>query len=447
MSLYTKLVSKIVFPAHEWLKKHTTVKKLLELQQTQWLSPQELAEIQGQKLTEFLRYIYQNNRYYKQLFDNLGIREEDFEDSKVLSRIPILDKATIRENEEDFLSDNSSNPQFVSTSGSSGTPLKFAMGNERVSHDVAAKWRATRWWGVDIGDKEAVIWGSNVELSGQGMLKLIRDKVIRSKLFPAQHLDESGLKNLFYALQKFQPRMIYGYPSILTLLGEYIKRNNLSYDGTHLKVIFCTAEKLYDHQKQTIEEVFAAPVANGYGSRDAGFIAHDCPQGYQHISSEDVITEVLNEQGDPCKPGEIGELIVTNLSTRDFPMLRYNTGDMAVLQQQPCECGRGLLGFQEVIGRANDVLTSTDGTAVHGSYIGNIIRQDKAVCHFQLVQETPKAFTLTIVCYPAQQFDEESAKQQLAEILGKEAIIQCQQVEHIAAEKTGKFKYIINRCQ
>lgn len=445
MALYTQLVSRVLFPLHEWLKGHGTVRKRQALDASQWWTTADIEAYQAHQLQQFLGRLRQHNAYYQALFETLGLGEQDFADKGVLQRLPLLDKATIRQHQQEMVSDFCHAPHFMTTSGSSGTPLRFVLGKERISHDVAAKWRATRWWGVDIGDKEAVIWGSNIELSGQGRAKALRDKLFRSRLFPAKQLDAAGMDRLLDNLQTFAPAMIYGYPSILTLLAEHARAKGRGYGAMGLKVIFCTAEKLYPHQRQTIEAFFKAPVANGYGSRDAGFIAHECPEGGLHISAEDIITEVLDEQGQRCQPGMVGELVVTHLGTGDFPMLRYRTGDLAVMAEGTCACGRGLPRFADVIGRSNDVLRATNGAAVHGAYIGNIVREDRAVCHFQLVQESARHFILKVVAYPGMQVETAVLSDKLQAVLGNEAEIRIDVVQNIPAEATGKYKYIINR--
>ncbi|MDF2177292.1 AMP-binding protein [Aliiglaciecola sp. CAU 1673] len=447
MALYTQLVSRLLFPLHEKLKGHSTVQKREALERSQWQTGAQISASQEKSLEAFLLNLSRHNPYFRALFSRLDITAEDFANIDVLKRIPLLDKATIRENEKGFVSELCQSPHFMTTSGSSGTPLRFVLGKERISHDVAAKWRATRWWGVDIGDPEAVIWGSSIELSGQGWAKVLRDRLFRSRLFPAKQLDAEGMDRLLDDLQSFEPAMIYGYPSILTMLAEHANSKGIVYRPGRLKVIFCTAEKLYPHQRQTIETFFGVPVANGYGSRDAGFIAHECPEGGLHISAEDIIVEVLDELGNDCKVGEIGELVVTHLCTSDFPMLRYRTGDLATMAEGPCACGRGLPRFADVIGRSNDVLRATNGAAVHGAYIGNIVREDRAVCHFQMIQESDRQFELKLVNYPDMQIDVQKMATKLKKVLGDEADISIDVVQDIPAEATGKYKYIINRSR
>ena len=90
----------------------------------------------------------------------------------------------------------------------------------RVSRDIAAKWRATRWWDVDIGDKEIVAWSSPIELHKQDRLKSLRDSLLRTKLLPAIALQPERLDQFIVEIKKFKPKMLFGYPSSLTLVAQ-----------------------------------------------------------------------------------------------------------------------------------------------------------------------------------------------------------------------------------
>src|SRR5690606_8217901 len=100
--------------------------------------------------------------------------------------------------------------------------------------------------------------------------------------------------------------------------------------------------------------------------RDAGFIAHECPLGGMHITADDIVVELIGRDDRPVPAGELGEVVVTHLATRDFPFIRYRTGDMAVMDDQPCSCGRGLPLLKEIQGRSTDFVVAADGTVMHG---------------------------------------------------------------------------------
>jgi len=191
--IYTKFISFVLFPFHEWLKKHDTVKIKQALEKSQWLSTEEILQQQQQRLQQFIAKAVIDVPYYKQLFSQLKMTADDISCTEDLQKLPFLNKNIIRENFTDFKSEQAGVVNPFTTGGSSGTPLTFLLGNERVSHDVAEKWRATRWWDVDIGDKEIVAWGSPIELGAQDKIRILRDKLFRSTLIPAFDMTEEKL--------------------------------------------------------------------------------------------------------------------------------------------------------------------------------------------------------------------------------------------------------------
>jgi phenylacetate-CoA ligase len=154
MSLYTSLVSGLLFPMHESLKGHSSVAVMRAMERSQWLSAREIERMQIERLREFLSRIGADVPYYRDLFATLAFDPKALTALRELQRLPLTGKADIRANIESLRAVNAGKLERFTTGGSSGEPLVFYRGKERVSHDVAAKWRATRWWHVDIGDPE-----------------------------------------------------------------------------------------------------------------------------------------------------------------------------------------------------------------------------------------------------------------------------------------------------
>ena len=128
--------------------------------------------------------------------------------------------------------------------------------------------------------------------------------------------------------------MLFGYPSALSHIARHAEARGQRMDDLGIQVAFVTSERLYDDQRASISRVFGCPVANGYGGRDAGFIAHECPEGGMHLTAEDIVVELVDAEGGPVPLGEPGEIVVTHLATGDFPFIRYRTGDIAVLDDR-----------------------------------------------------------------------------------------------------------------
>jgi len=446
MSPHTWLISKLVFPLQERLKQHDTVRVWRALEASQWWTPHQLADFQAQRLQALLAHAAQHVPYYRQLFQAHNICVDEIHSAQDLQRLPFLTKADIRAHLDDLKADDARGLARFNTGGSSGEPLIFFIGNERVSHDVAAKWRATRWWGVDIGDPEIVVWGSPIELGSQDRLRLLRDKLMRTKLLPAFEMSPAKLDGFIREIRTMRPKMLFGYPSSLSLIALHAEQRGIAMNDLGIKVAFVTSERLYDHQRATIQRVFGCPVANGYGGRDAGFIAHQCPSGGMHITSEDIIVEIVAADGSPVPPGGSGEIVVTHLATKDFPFIRYKTGDVGVLDDKPCSCGRGLPLLKEIQGRTTDFVVAQNGTVMHGLALVYIVRDLPGVKAFKIIQENVDYTRILLAT------DDQFAETALQTIitgfkqrLGADVRIEIERVMDVPKEASGKFRYIVSK--
>ena len=444
--LYTSLISGFFFPLHERIKNHHSVAVRKELEISQWWDQIRLQELQLSRLRQLLTQAEAHVPYYRNLFAKIGFEAKDVRSLTDLQRLPLLDKSKIRSNTEALKSENARNLHRFNTGGSSGEPLIFYIGKERVTHDVAAKWRATRWWDVDIGDREMVVWGSPIELGAQDGIRALRDRLLRTRLLPAFEMSEQKLDRFLDEIRTMRPKMLFGYPSALFHIARHAKASGQHMDDLGIRVAFVTSERLYDEQRQQISETFACAVANGYGGRDAGFIAHECPQGSMHITAEDIVVEILDQQGAPLPYGEAGEIVVTHLATKDFPFIRYRTGDIGVLDSKPCVCGRGLPVLKEIQGRSTDFLVAQDGTVIHGLALIYILRDMPQVRNFKIIQENLDLTRVWVVSEAAL-IPETIAKIErgFKARLGPAVNIVIEEMAEIPADKSGKFRYVVSK--
>jgi phenylacetate-CoA ligase len=445
-NFYTACVSGLLFPIHERLKGHASVSVRKAMEESQWLPPDKITQLQIQGLRRLLIHANAHVSYYRNLFASLDFRPETVNALSDLQRLPLLDKANIRAHLDMLKSDIACGLSRFNTGGSSGEPLIFFIGKERVSHDIAAKWRATRWWGVDIGDPEIVIWGSPIELGAQDKLRALRDRLFRTKLLPAFEMSDQKIDDFLKTIQKFRPRMLFGYPSAISHIAKYANKAGVVMRDLGIQVVFVTSERLYDDQRKQISDTFGCPVANGYGGRDAGFIAHQCPVGGMHITAEDIIVEIIDSRGQVLPPGETGEIVVTHLATSDFPFIRYRTGDIGVLDDKPCACGRGLPLLREVQGRSTDFVVAHDGTVMHGLALIYILRDMPQIKVFKIIQESLNLTRILVVAETAlTQLDRNQILAAFQSRLGKNVAIEIEEMAEIPAEKSGKFRYVISK--
>lgn len=441
--MYTKLVSGLIFPLHEQLKHHSTVAVRRQMEDSQWWSRDRLEALQLERLRALLTKAHDNVSYYRDLFASLNFSAKDITSLEDLKRLPFLTKPIIRKNQEQLKSEKAERLARFNTGGSSGEPLIFFIGNERVSHDVAAKWRATRWWNVDIGDPEIVVWGSPIELTSQDRVRQLRDRLLRTQLLPAFEMSDAKLDAFVDTIRRTRPAMLFGYPSSISLIARHAEKRGQQMTDLGIKVAFVTSERLYDHQRDDIVRAFGCPVANGYGGRDAGFIAHQCPQGSMHLTAEDIIVEIIDNEGKTVPSGTAGEVVVTHLATSEFPFIRYRTGDVAVMSEKSCACGRGLPILEEIQGRTTDFVIATDGTIMHGLAVVYPIRDIPGIASFKVVQETRERVVVQIVpgnnCGPEV---ETLISTGIKARLGQSVDVCIQRIAEIPCEKSGKFRYV-----
>jgi phenylacetate-CoA ligase len=436
----------VIFPLLERIKHHETVSVRCWLEETQWWERDRLQALQLTRLQALLHHASECVPYYRECFARVGFDPADCRSISDLARLPILGKPEIRANLDALKATGAKGLARFNTGGSSGEPLIFFIGRERVSHDVAAKWRATRWWGVDIGDPEVVVWGSPIELSAQDRARAWRDCLMRTELLPAFEMSDSRLDDFLDRIRRRRPKMLFGYPSAISRIARHAEERGRHMDDLGVKVVFCTSERLYDEQRQIIERVFCCRVANGYGGRDAGFIAHECPHGGMHLTAEDIIVEIVGGDGQVLPPGQAGEIVITHLATGDFPFIRYRTGDVAVLGEGVCSCGRGLPLLQEIQGRATDFVIARDGTVMHGLALIYVVRDLAGVAAFKIIQESLDQLRVLVVAGPG--FCDSTAVQIRNGVkarLGQDVEVAVETVETIPADRSGKFRYVVSK--
>jgi phenylacetate-CoA ligase len=261
-------------------------------------------------------------------------------------------------------------------------------------------------------------------------------------------MSEEHLYQFVEEIRQYRPRMLFGYPSSLAMIAQHAEDNNIAMHQLGIRVAFVTSERLYDAQRETIERVFGCPVANGYGGRDAGFIAHQCPINNMHITAEDIIVEVVDNDGNPVPNGQAGEITVTHMATRDFPFIRYRTGDVGVLTDEVCACGRGLPVLKEIQGRTTDFIVAKNGTVMHGLALIYVLRDLPGVAEFKIIQESIDHLRVQIVRTEEYSPSNEALIQdEYKKRLGESVVISIEYPTHIAREASGKFRYVVSHVQ
>jgi len=442
------LVKHVIFPLHEKLIGRKTYQYLDEIEETQWLNPEEIKNLQLTKLRDLLTHSQKNCLFYEKRFADVGFNPSSLKSLDDLHLIPPLSKTEIRQNLNDMLwRDCPGGLHRYNTGGSSGEPLIFYFDRRRQAYDAAARALTHRWWGIDIGDRELYFWASPFEITKQDRIKNLRDNLTNQLLLSAFHLSQDMVPKFVKKIQKFRPKCIFGYPSTIALFCELASQQSLYLSRNGIKVVFSTAEVLYDHYRKTISNAFGGvPVVDGYGSREGGFISHECPEGSMHVIDQNIIVEYL--RGDkPVGPGEDGEIVVTHLDNWAMPFIRYRTGDVAQFGTQICKCGRHLSTMKKIQGRTTDFIISPDGRWQHGLSLIYVMRDIPGVADFKIIQEAVDDIRVLVKIHET--LFPEKGKSQIVEgfkkRMGQMVNVNIEIVDEIKKDPSGKYRYVVSK--
>ena len=424
--------------------------RLKKLEETQWYAREDLKELQWQKLKSLLHHAYKNVPYYHNQFKKSGIIPEDIKEQNDFKQFPFLTKDDIRNNFADLKAKNIKRFVPDCTSGSTGTPMTFLKERSTSGYFLAAKYRGHRWYDIDIGDKEVKFWGLPIDQTPKWRER-IKDFILNRTLFIVFDISRETLLQHFKACQNTRPKYMYGYASALYRFASLLKEENIDASSLNLKVVISTSEVLYDFERELIKSVFGCRVINEYGACEGGVMAFECPEGKMHITAENVYLEIIKEDGEPAKPGESGEIIMTELNNHAMPFIRYKIGDLAtrVDENEKCECGRGLPLIGEIVGRALDTAVTPTGKQLHAHVFNYVIRS--AISHgadireFKIIQKDKNNLLIKIA--GPQKLNEEHRSYitgQIVNVMGESVKIDFEQVESIPLDKSGKFRFFVS---
>jgi phenylacetate-CoA ligase len=439
----------VVYPLQEKAFHRPTFSYLAQLDKSQWLSRAELEQLQVEKLRALLTVAHAHCPWHRQRMQAAGLNPEDVNDLAALRRLPTMDKAQAAAHREQLVWKDVPGGTFqYNTGGSSGQPLIFFFDRNRQASDAAGRIRARRWWGAEVGEPEVYIWGAPVELNKTDWVKTVRDRLLNQLVLNAFAMSPERMDRYLDAIESFRPRSIYGYSSSVSLLAAHANARGRRLRLPGLKVVCTTGEPLYEHQRKLLTEVFGVPVANEFGSRDIGFTAHETPHGQMLLMSESIILEVLDADGNPVAPGEMGEAVMTGLCSEAQPFIRYRTGDMVRMSPEADKDGRGLHVIAEAMGRQTDFLVRGDGTIMHALAGIYVLRAVDGVGEFKLIQHDKLNLEVQVVANNRWRAEMVQAIDTgLKKRLGQDVHIQVRLLDTIPPEASGKHRYVVSHVR
>jgi phenylacetate-CoA ligase len=425
------------------------------LETLEFAPPEVIAEYRQTRLRELLAHCARNVPFYRREFARLGFDPSRVKGPEDLAPLPILNKNRLRGEYQAFLDERGAGAadDWV-TSGATGEPFAFRLDRQSIAANTfAALARGRRWWGLDYGVREAMIWSGVRDVTGalQGAIQAQKRRwswrLKNILLIDVYSLDDRAIAAAYRRLLRFQPRLIRAISSGLFRFCEGLEKQGL--DGTRLGVrgAIYTGEGMTPVQRRLIERVLACPAISEYGCGELGVIAFECPSGGLHLSHENMIFEFIRE-GRAALPGEEASLVVTNLNAYIAPLVRYAVGDLVVPSEKVCDCGRRMPLLASVIGRAHDAIRTPSGRVIHALYFTHLFDDLPAVHQFRVVQTRIDSVRIELrssstIEPSALAFIENSVKG----VMGAGTSVRVEQVAELPIAANGKTPWIISEIE
>lgn len=440
-------------PLHAWMISRNVKTYFMELNQSQWMTRDQITELQNLKLKKLIVHAYDHVPYYRKLLDENNLHPSQINCIEDLAGLPLLTKATITENlNYGIMSDNHDKQkvQQIVTSGSTGTPFVCFADKFQLEMRWAATLRSMEWTGYVFGDRCARLWHQTIGMSKIQVVKEFIDAFLSRRIFiPAYSISSNKLDKFMKKLQKFNPVLIDGYAESFNFLAEYLGSGKKVY--LNPKAVISSAQILPDQSRKIIEENFHTKVYDKYGSREFSGIAYESGVKNEHlIVAENYIVEILKNNR-KAEPGEIGEVVVTDLNNYCLPFIRYKIGDLAVAidPKKISKCGRGLPMMGRVEGRVQAIIIGANNRYIPGTFFAHFFKEfPHVIKQYQVIQDRLGEITLKIIKgarYTEIQMLE--ICKLLKEHLGNETIINLEFVDSIQMVRTGKHQGAISNLK
>lgn len=417
-----------------------------EIRRRENLSVEQMQAYQWSKLKEVINHAYANVPFYRKRYDHAGVQPSAINAPEDLHRLPIVTRQDVVEHLEEMIATNTNRRDLLrnATGGSTGSPMLFYSDLDGLAIRNAHAARMRSWAGFAEGQKIAIIWGADRDIPDmKWAARQYIHHIARQRWLNAYNVSGEKMEEFAHLLIRWQPRFILSYASSLFTFASFLKENGL--DRIRPAAMETSAEKLFDYERALIEDVFRCKVHNAYGSREVPCIAYECEKHTGlHVLSDNVFIELLHD-GQPAKPDEDGEVIVTALWRRAMPLIRYRNGDLARWGDDSCPCGRPFPLLSEILGRCNDVLRTPSGKLVHGAYFNHLFFHVPGVRRFQVHQKSMDEVVIKVISEAA--LPETVTAPLLAKVsvhLGAGVRVSLQRVDDIALTPTGKHRYILS---
>lgn len=448
---YGLALKNVLYPAWERLRGRPTFDLLASLRRTERVSVDELTAIRTGYLRRLVRHAYAQTAHYKRTFDEAGFHPEQLHALSDLAKIPALPRALAQSSVNERTAAWPAVAVSKTTSGSTGQPLEVRFSEESRHWRDATKWRGYGWGNYQMGDKSLILWGVPAVAPTRFMrARLAIDHKLRRDIYAnCMVRSKEKLREMVHLIIRERPTAITGYAQAIADLARFVNAEGLrAWKDT---AVIYGAERLWPHDREDIAKAFGPAIFETYGCREFMLMGSECEaHDGLHEQAENLVVEILVAQPDgswrAAKPGEQGEVAVTDLHNLACPFIRYLTGDLAVERDDaPCPCGRTLRRFGPVSGRVTETMRDADGNPVEGILFNILfLNMAKHTKQFQVVQRRDRRLVLRVV--PVGDQLDPQAETLIRDYVGKYMRgipLEIEVVPEISLSRAGKLRRVI----
>ncbi|MGD0579297.1 MAG: phenylacetate--CoA ligase family protein [Bryobacteraceae bacterium] len=440
MGLYPQVLQRLFLPLYYGIRGRHYARYRRLLEQSQWQPRTEVLAFQWRKLSCLLDHVFAHVPYYRQKYAAAGIQRGDIRGLADFSRLPVLTRDEIRVHREDLCAANVAQLLPHATGGSSGVPTRFYITRDSYDWRTAAAHRAYSWSGCGLGELTLYLWGAPIGAPPRWKLaKVHAFNALQRQEIVSTFSQSPALWQRVYAWHcRRRPALIVGYVSSLEAYAEYLAAQSLTPPPP--RAVISAAEPLAAATRRRVEASLAAPVYNTYGSREFMSVAAECSaHAGLHIHAENLVVETAL----PAAAGA-SDILITDLHNYGMPFVRYAIGDMGVLDDSPCECGRGLPRIRSIEGRTLEVLRTPDGRVVPGEIFPHLMKEFPEIREFQARQLALDHIVISAVLdQPLSAAHRELMESELRKVFGPGLRIDLERLDTIPPLASGKRRVTI----
>lgn len=372
---------------------------LHQIEQTQWLSHDEIVVRQLQQLAGLLKHAFDTVPWYRKHWAGLYRHDRPLTFDE-FARLPLLDRRTLQASFDDLKSARTPKAHGAvkenRTSGSTAAPVRFLTNQMAGLYWNVFTLRDHLWHRRDLSCTLGVI-RREAKLGRAANWGPATAGLVKTGACVSNSI-QSDAGALLDWLCKEQPQYLFTYPSLLRELASLSIAQNLRPAG--LREVRTLAESVSTETREMVRTAWGVPLTDLYSASEPGYIALQCPQhDHLHVMSEGVLVEVLDGNGTQCAPGQVGRVVVTPLHNFAMPLVRYDIGDYAEVGS-PCPCGRGLPVLKRVLGRVRNTLITADGKRYWPAFGTRSLMEVAPVQQYQFIQTSHSQIEARVVASP-----------------------------------------------